>query len=86
MTASILHHLGIPELIAADDAAYVDLAVRLAADAPARAALRRRILGALERELLGDMAHYTRCLETAYRTALAEHGMIDVAGAPGVPA
>ena len=75
MTASILHHLGVPELIAADDVAFVELASRLATDAPARAALRRRILGALDRKALGDMAHYVRCLEAAYRTALAAHGM-----------
>jgi len=79
MTASILHHLGLPELIATDDAAFVDLAVRLALDQAARAALRERILAALERKVLGDMSHYTRCLEAAYRTALTEHGMIDAA-------
>jgi len=81
MTASILHHLGLPELIAAEDAAFVDLAVRLATDAPARAAARKRILDALDRRALGDMTHYTRCLEDAYRTALAEHGMLDAAPA-----
>ncbi len=41
--------------------------------------LRQRILAALDRKVLGDMAHYTRCLEAAYRTALAEHGMTDAA-------
>jgi len=82
MAASILHHLGMPELIAADDTGFVDLAVRLATDAPARAALRQRILAALDRKVLGDMTHYTRCLEAAYRTALAEHGMTDAADVP----
>jgi predicted O-linked N-acetylglucosamine transferase (SPINDLY family) len=86
MAASILHHLGVPELIAADDAAFVDLAVRLATDAAARADARRRILDALDRGVLGDMAHYTRCLEAAYRSALAEHGMLGPGAAAPPPA
>ncbi|MEP7181184.1 MAG: tetratricopeptide repeat protein [Betaproteobacteria bacterium] len=88
MTASILHHLGVPELIADDDIAFVELAVRLATDAAAREAARRRIQDALDRRVLGDMTHYTRCLEAAYRTALTGHGMLDAADvlqAPSAP-
>lgn len=46
-TAGILNILGLPELIARDEADYVDIAVRAATDAPWRTELQTRLAGAL---------------------------------------
>ncbi|MEP6505277.1 MAG: tetratricopeptide repeat protein, partial [Betaproteobacteria bacterium] len=53
--SGILEHLGLDDLVAADDDAYVALAVRLARDAQARADVRERI-AARRDTLYGDKA------------------------------
>jgi predicted O-linked N-acetylglucosamine transferase (SPINDLY family) len=53
--SGILEHLGLGELVAADDDAYVALAVRLAGDAQARAGVRER-MAARRDTLYGDKA------------------------------
>lgn len=49
MGAALLRQLGLGELAVTGEAAYHDLAVRLATDAPLRAEFRARILAAMER-------------------------------------
>ena len=74
MSASILAHAGLPELVAGSDDAYVELAVRVAIDRPWRDHLRARVRSALSRPGLSDPAVYARALEAAYTRALDEHG------------
>ncbi|HJP99937.1 MAG TPA: tetratricopeptide repeat protein, partial [Rhodanobacteraceae bacterium] len=60
VAGSINHHLGMPELIAEDDDAFVATAVRFGHDRPALATLRERL--AAQREISGlfDMRSYAR--------------------------
>lgn len=72
MSASILRHAGLGDLVAADDEAYLALAVRLATDRPWRDALRDAIRAAFSRPELTDPVVYARALEDAYTRALSE--------------
>ena len=65
VAGSLNHHLGMPELNAATDHAYVDTAVRLAQDAQALRALRARLAQCREQSGLFDMAGYARDFESA---------------------
>ena len=64
---SLLSNLGTPELIAKDEADYVDIAVRLAADQPKRVALRDNLRTMVEKSVLCDHVGFTRRLEAHYR-------------------
>jgi protein O-GlcNAc transferase len=59
--SGMLKHIGLAELVAASDDAYIELAVALATDAARRAELRRRI--AREREALYEDARPVAALE-----------------------
>jgi predicted O-linked N-acetylglucosamine transferase (SPINDLY family) len=59
--SGILKRMGLWELVAPSDAAYVDLAVRICTDAPYRAGLRRRIEA--QRGILFDDPAPVRALE-----------------------
>ncbi len=75
MSASILTHAGLADLIVADDDAYVKLAVGLAHDAAFRDAQRARVRAALARPGLSDPASYALALEAAYTRALAQRNL-----------
>jgi predicted O-linked N-acetylglucosamine transferase (SPINDLY family) len=64
---SLLNNLGTPELIAKDEADYIDIAVRLAADEPKRLALRDNLRTMVEKSVLCDHAGFTRRLEAHFR-------------------
>ena len=71
MSASILRHAGLPELVTANEADYVELAIDLATDAD-----RRARVAALVRERFATAAatfptRYTRALEAALDAAIA---------------
>jgi predicted O-linked N-acetylglucosamine transferase (SPINDLY family) len=66
VAASLLHAVGLPELIAASLDDYEALALRLARDAPALAALRATLGRNRETCALFDTARFTRHLETAF--------------------
>ncbi len=66
-TAAMLANLGLDELIATDDAQYVDIAVSLAKDLPRLAALRASLRERFRASPLADTERFTRDLETAYR-------------------
>jgi predicted O-linked N-acetylglucosamine transferase (SPINDLY family) len=66
-TASMLANLGLPELIAADDAGYVATALDLARDLERLAALRAGLRGRFLRSPLADYERFTRDLEDAFR-------------------
>jgi predicted O-linked N-acetylglucosamine transferase (SPINDLY family) len=67
--ASIMHCVGLDELIAHDDAQYVSIAIELARDAARRQALRTQLRTRLLASPLLDHAGYTRQLEAHYRQA-----------------
>ncbi|MGD0491435.1 MAG: tetratricopeptide repeat protein [Steroidobacteraceae bacterium] len=71
---SQLHQLGLSELAAHSDEAFVEAAVALAADLPRLAALRGASLRArLENSALMDGARFARHIEHAYRTAWTQY-------------
>ncbi len=65
--ASILHHAGVAEWIAADERHYIDLATASAANRPALAKSRASIAGRARASLLTDQARFTTEMEQAYR-------------------
>ncbi len=66
MAASLLTAVGLPELITTTPDAYEDLAVALATDPAAMAAVRRKLQRNLPKCPLFDTAATTRALEAAY--------------------
>lgn len=66
VAASLLHAVGLPETIAADDAAYEALALELARDAARLAALRAKLAANRRTSALFDTAGHTAALERAY--------------------
>ena len=81
VAASLLHHLGVPELIAPDLAGYRSLASALAKDTPRREALRARINHRLTASSYLDAGAFARDLEMAYRRMWE----IRIAGSPPAP-
>jgi predicted O-linked N-acetylglucosamine transferase (SPINDLY family) len=71
MSASILTHAGLADLVAADPDAFVELACRLATDSAFAAAIRARIRQAFSDPRLADPARYAAALERAYARVLA---------------
>jgi predicted O-linked N-acetylglucosamine transferase (SPINDLY family) len=69
-SASILHHLGLGEMIARNEAEYVEHAVVLATHPERRAALAARVRDALSNHPIADPTAYARALDRAYRHAL----------------
>ena len=67
LSASLLRAAGLPELIAADAAAYEDLAIELARDRPRLAGIRARLLAERWSSPPFDVAGFCRNLERAYR-------------------
>jgi len=66
--ASILHHVGIPELIADSVDAYIEQATTLAEHTEELANLRRRLRPQMRASALMNTAQFARSLEKAYRT------------------
>jgi predicted O-linked N-acetylglucosamine transferase (SPINDLY family) len=71
VSASILTAGGVPELVTSSLAEYHELALRLARDAPALAALKAKIAGCRRSSALFGTAQFTRGLEQAF-VAMAE--------------
>jgi len=72
MSASILTHAGLADLVAPTDEAFVELAWRIATDDAWRDDVRRRVRAALCVPTLTDPAHYAHALERAYARVLSE--------------
>ncbi|MET0225545.1 MAG: UDP-N-acetylglucosamine-peptide N-acetylglucosaminyltransferase, partial [Dokdonella sp.] len=60
VAASLNHHLGQPQMNAPDDAAFIEIAIRLGRDAQARAALRRELAERRRDSPLFDMPGFAR--------------------------
>ncbi|MEO3471119.1 tetratricopeptide repeat protein [Roseomonas sp. CAU 1739] len=68
VAASLLHAVGLPDLVVDSDAAFEARAIALAKDAAARADLRARLAAGLAEGRLFDTPRYARGLEDALRT------------------
>ncbi|HEY3900888.1 MAG TPA: tetratricopeptide repeat protein [Chthoniobacter sp.] len=64
---SILHNLGLPELVAHSKSQYLQIATDLAHDLPRLADLRANLRTRMEASVLMDAPHFTRQIEIAYR-------------------
>ena len=71
LASGVLRHIGLPELVARDDAGYVDLAVRLALDVAYRDQVRQRIAAGRSR-LYADAAPI-RALENFLQDAVGAY-------------
>lgn len=67
MGATTLRHVGLEDLVAKDEADYIEIAVRLADDHERRQALRRQLRDRLAASKFLDPAAYARSIEEAYR-------------------
>ncbi len=67
MGYAFLNNIGLPELVAQTLPQYVDIAVRLAQDAPRMAQLRQSLRPRMAAAPLTDEARFVREIETAYR-------------------
>src|SRR5262249_26883956 len=76
MAGSLLHSLGLPQLITVNETDYEERAIELAVNPRKLAQLRARLAAALESTSLLDPDRYCRGLEGAYLTmnARAERG------------
>ncbi len=72
--SSILHNVGLPELVARTPAGYVDRIVALARDLPALAKLRATLRGRMRGSPLMDAPRFTRNLEAAYQRMWKQTG------------
>jgi protein O-GlcNAc transferase len=70
VAASLLTSLGLPELIAPDLKGYAGMAVRLASDPTALAALKAKVEASRATSALFDTARFTRDLERAYEVMI----------------
>ena len=73
VAASLLHAVGLPELVATDRAGYEVTAAALAADPAGLALLRRRLAANRLHAPLFATAAYTRRLETAFAQMHERH-------------
>ena len=80
--ASLLHRVGLDELVAADADAYVEIAAALAADPARMTALRAGQRARMAASTLCDPAVFTRSLEAAYREMWCRWCGTDVADLP----
>jgi predicted O-linked N-acetylglucosamine transferase (SPINDLY family) len=65
--ASIMHHVGLPELVADSEDEYVDLARKLAGNARRLITLRDALRSQMRNSVLMDVPLFTETLENAYR-------------------
>jgi protein O-GlcNAc transferase len=76
MSASILTHAGLNDLVADSDRRYLEIAIRLASDRAFRSAQREAICIAFALSELTDPVVYAHALETAYIRALTEKQLL----------
>jgi protein O-GlcNAc transferase len=67
VAASVLHAIGLPELVTASLAEYENLATRLALDPDRLARIKAKLTRKRYTEPLFDTARFTRDLESAFR-------------------
>jgi predicted O-linked N-acetylglucosamine transferase (SPINDLY family) len=67
MGATIMNNIGLPELIAEDETAYVDLATSLATDMPRLRTIRHNLRQRMSGSRMTDYVAFARDIESAYR-------------------
>ena len=88
VAASLLHAIGLPELVTSSLVEYEELALALARDPERLAAVKAKLMRNRDTEPLFDTARFTRDLESAYTTMWertqrgAPPGTFSVASAP----
>jgi predicted O-linked N-acetylglucosamine transferase (SPINDLY family) len=70
---SQLNNLGLPELAAFDEQAFVDISVCLASDLPRLSQLRQTLRARLETSPLMDAKRFARAMESIYRQTVTEN-------------
>lgn len=73
VAASLLHAVGLPELVATSEAGYEALCLDLATSPAKLAAIREKLAANRKTQPLFDTARHTRALEAAYSAALERH-------------
>jgi predicted O-linked N-acetylglucosamine transferase (SPINDLY family) len=73
VAGSLLHSVGMPELIARDEADYFDLALTLAEEPAALARSKAKLAGARLSAPLFDVEAYTRAIEALFATMRLRH-------------
>ncbi len=73
VAASLLHAVGLPEMIVDSQAAFEERAIALASDSAALAAIRASLMAGLDDCALFDTTRYTRNLEIALRAMCDRH-------------
>ena len=73
VAASLNQHLGMPQLNARDDAAFIELATRIGRDTTARAALRAELAACRQRSGLFDMRGFAADFAAILRTMSQRH-------------
>lgn len=87
MAASLLHSLGMDQLVAADRQAYIDLAIALASEPLRLQQCRNALAASLQSSTLFDPLGFAADLERLFRAMLAqrargERGVVTIADAP----
>jgi predicted O-linked N-acetylglucosamine transferase (SPINDLY family) len=77
VSASVLHAIGLPELIATSLEEYKAIALRYARDPALLGALRRKLARNRKTEPLFDTARFVRALERGYRAIWRRHAAGD---------
>lgn len=85
ISTSMLHALGMEDMVCADLAEYERRAIQLGRDPEARAGLRRRLRENLETHPMFRIERFARHLEQAYETMWARHGRGEAPGGFDVP-
>ena len=80
VAGSLNHHLGLPHMNVADDAAFIATASALGNDPTALAALRTELAQARGRSGVFDMAGFAADLSALLQALAREHGWVDAAG------
>lgn len=80
VAGSLNHHLGLPHMNVADDAAFIAAASALGNDPTALAALRTELAQARGRSGVFDMAGFAADLSALLQALAREHGWVDAAG------
>ncbi len=80
VAGSLNHHLGLPHMNVADDAAFIATASALGNDPTALASLRTELAQARGRSGVFDMAGFAADLSALLQALAREHGWVDAAG------
>jgi predicted O-linked N-acetylglucosamine transferase (SPINDLY family) len=76
-SSSLLHAVGLPELVARSEEEYVKIAASLAGDLPRLSELRRTFRGRMRASVLMDAPRFARNIEAAFRSMWRQWCVVD---------